>query len=100
MFFLLSDNFFDKDDNDAYSALIEDYFAESGDETETNTDNEEGMQCPHSLHHPMVKDTEIDVQTEPFEVSNSLYNQGGGAMKVMKMMKMNTLVQVIIIHTQ
>ena len=55
---VLSDNFFDKDDNDAYSALIEDYFAESGDETETNTDNEEGMQCPHSLHHPMVKDTQ------------------------------------------
>ena len=40
---ILSDNFFDKDeDNNAYSALIEEYFAESGDETETNTDNEEG----------------------------------------------------------
>ena len=43
----LSDNFFDKEDNDAYSAVIEEYFAESGDKTETNTDNEEGM---HFLH--------------------------------------------------
>ena len=51
---VLSDNFFDKDDNDTYSTLIEDYFAESGDKTETNTDNEEGMQCPRSLRHPMV----------------------------------------------
>ena len=38
----LSDGFFDADDNDAYTGLIEEYFGESGDETETNTDNEEG----------------------------------------------------------
>ena len=38
----LSDGFFDADDNDAYTGLIEAYFDESGDETETNTDNEEG----------------------------------------------------------
>ena len=41
---LLSDNFFDKEeDNEAYAALIEEYFGESGDETDANTDNEEGM---------------------------------------------------------
>ena len=41
---VLSDNFFNKDEgNNAYSTLIEKYFVESGDETEANTDNEEGM---------------------------------------------------------
>ena len=38
----LSDGFFDADDNDAYTELIEKYLGESGDEMETNTDNEEG----------------------------------------------------------
>ena len=42
----LSDGFFDADDNDAYTELIEEYFGESGDETETNTDNEEGTTFP------------------------------------------------------
>ena len=41
---VLSDNFFNKDEgNDAYSALIEEYFTESGDETDMNTNNGEGM---------------------------------------------------------
>ena len=41
---VLSDNFFDTDeDKEAYAATIEEYFGESGDETETNTDSEEGM---------------------------------------------------------
>ena len=38
----LSDGFFDAHDNDVYTELIEEYFGESGDETETNTDNKEG----------------------------------------------------------
>ena len=38
----LSDGFFDADDNDAYTELIEEYFGESRDEMETNMDNEEG----------------------------------------------------------
>ena len=41
---VLSDNFFDKDeDREAYAATLETYFGESGNETESNTDNEEGM---------------------------------------------------------
>ena len=52
---ILSDNFFDTDeDKEAYAATIEEYFEESSDETETNTDNEEGM---HRLHYPMIKQT-------------------------------------------
>ena len=39
----LSDSFFDAEDNHAFTELIEEYFGESGDETEANTDNEEGM---------------------------------------------------------
>ena len=40
----LSEDFFDKnEDNEAYTALIEEYFGESGDETEANTDDEEGV---------------------------------------------------------
>ena len=41
----LSDSFYDAEDNHAFTELIEEYFGESGDETEANTDNEEGMQC-------------------------------------------------------
>ena len=41
---VLSENFFNNDgDKDAYAATIEEYFGESGDETDANTDNEEGM---------------------------------------------------------
>ena len=41
---VLSDNFFDDDtDKEAYAAVIEEYFGESDDETDANTDNEEGM---------------------------------------------------------
>ena len=41
---VLSDNFFDDDtDKEAYAAVIEEYFGESGDETDANMDNEEGM---------------------------------------------------------
>ena len=49
----LSDSFFDTEDN-AYTELIEEYFGKSGDETEANTDNEEGMQpflCNLTLSH-------------------------------------------------
>ena len=54
---ILSDNFFDTDkDKEAYAATIEEYFGESGDETKTNTDNEEGM---HRLRYPMIKQTYI-----------------------------------------
>ena len=49
---LLSDNFFDtNEDKEAYMATIEEYFGERGDETETNTDNEEGM---HRLRYTMI----------------------------------------------
>ena len=34
----LSDSFFDAKDNHAFTELIEEYFGESGDETEVNTD--------------------------------------------------------------
>ena len=41
---VLTDNFFDDDaDKEAYAAVIEEYFGESGDEMDANTDNEEGM---------------------------------------------------------
>ena len=39
----LSNSFFDAEDNHAFTELIEEYFGESGDKTEANTDNEEGM---------------------------------------------------------
>ena len=40
----LSESFLDNsDDRHAYAQLIEDYFADSGDETEAETENEDGM---------------------------------------------------------
>ena len=49
---ILSDNFFDNDeDKEAYAATIEKYFGEGGDEMETNTGNEEGMD---TLCYPMI----------------------------------------------
>ena len=52
---VLLDNFFDTDeDKEAYTATIEEYFGETGDETEANTDNELGV---HRLRYPMVKQT-------------------------------------------
>ena len=50
----LSNSFFDTEDNNVYTELNEEYFGESGDETEANTDNEEGMQpflCNLTLSH-------------------------------------------------
>ena len=39
----LSEGYFDNnEDRHAYTQLIEDYFAESGDETEAETENEDG----------------------------------------------------------
>lgn len=38
-----SDNLFENQDQEAFSALIEEYFEESGDETDANTDNEAGI---------------------------------------------------------
>ena len=49
----LSDSFFDTEDN-AYTELTEEYFGKSGDETEANMDNEEGIQpllCNLKLSH-------------------------------------------------
>ena len=43
---VLSDNFFNNDKDkelEAYAATIEEYFRENDDETDANTDNEEGM---------------------------------------------------------
>ena len=41
---VLSDNFFNNDgDKDVYAATIEEYFGESGDESDVNMDNDEGM---------------------------------------------------------
>ena len=40
---VLSDDFFDEQDRHDFSDLIADYFADSGDETENETDNECGM---------------------------------------------------------
>ena len=40
----LSEGYLDNnEDRHAYTQLIEDYFAESGNETEAETDNEDGM---------------------------------------------------------
>ena len=45
----LSEGFLDdSEDRRAYKQLIEDYFAESGDETEAETENEDGM-CYYRL---------------------------------------------------
>ena len=47
---ILSDNFFDKEeDNEAFASVIEEYFRESGDETETNTDTEEGIRIHNTV---------------------------------------------------
>ena len=49
---ILSDNFFDNDkDKETYTATIEEYFGESGDEMETNTGNNEGMD---TLRYPII----------------------------------------------
>ena len=41
---MLSDGFFDNNEGrHAYTQVIEEYFADSGDETEAETENEDGM---------------------------------------------------------